>query len=489
MIDPKSFNDFTLENSMSDSFTQWTNDSLQLPHSTSMLENSPNSTNDTSELPHSECRKMPSSKFAQFFKLNSWPLHLDTNIKTASHEKPLEGKSSDIDPSSVLDLLQRAIEICLHTACEDHEYDLLMRDFGTVEVIHFRKSGPNFAKRNFDFHVYAPAAFRFFRQLFGITTERFLTSLCEAPLAVSNANGKSGSKFYTTMDSRFIIKTVNRKDIDFLINLLPGYYLNLTQRRNTFLPKYFGLYSYVRGHKQIRYLVMNNLLPPNISCHEKYDLKGATYYRRKISYTENDNYERNANVAHCKLRGVSITFKDLDFREKWPFGFYLKQKVYKMLMSSIEKDCKVLESYEIMNYSLLLFIHIPDQNSQTFRKNSKISSVGSVAFPENLVSSKLSEEFILNTTGPFEACSMRGERVFLYMGIIDILQSYHWRKKLEHSYKAILFSSSIISVNKPKFYSERFQNFLKQHVFKCIPEWLLIKDKKLPARRQQRKNK
>ena len=33
---------------------------------------------------------------------------------------------------------------------------------------------------------------------------------------------------------------------------------------------------------------------------------------------------------------------------------------------------------------------------------------------------------------------MKGERVILYLGIIDILQSYRFRKKVEHTVKSII---------------------------------------------------
>jgi 1-phosphatidylinositol-4-phosphate 5-kinase len=37
--------------------------------------------------------------------------------------------------------------------------------------------------------------------------------------------GASGSLFYLTADDEFIIKTVQKKEADFLKRLLPGYYM------------------------------------------------------------------------------------------------------------------------------------------------------------------------------------------------------------------------------------------------------------------------
>jgi 1-phosphatidylinositol-4-phosphate 5-kinase len=50
--------------------------------------------------------------------------------------------------------------------------------------------------------------------------------------------------------------------------------------------------------------------------------------------------------------------------------------------------------------------------------------------------------------------------VVLYIGIIDILQEYSMRKKMEHAYKSIKYNSLSISVVEPRFYSERFLKFI-----------------------------
>jgi 1-phosphatidylinositol-4-phosphate 5-kinase len=50
--------------------------------------------------------------------------------------------------------------------------------------------------------------------------------------------------------------------------------------------------------------------------------------------------------------------------------------------------------------------------------------------------------------------------VVLYIGIIDILQEYSMRKKIEHAYKSIKYNPLSISVVEPRFYSERFLKFI-----------------------------
>lgn len=51
--------------------------------------------------------------------------------------------------------------------------------------------------------------------------------------------------------------------------------------------------------KNIRFVVMNNLLPSSVKMHERYDLKGSSY-------------KRKANER--ELAKTSPTLKDLDFK-------------------------------------------------------------------------------------------------------------------------------------------------------------------------------
>lgn len=87
---------------------------------------------------------------------------------------------------------------------------------------------------------------------------------------------------------------------------------------------------------------MNNILPSDVPIHEKYDLKGSLYKRKA------NRQERLKNHP---------TFKDLDFLEQHPEGIQLEERHYENIIGSIRRDCMVLESFGIMDYSLLLGIH------------------------------------------------------------------------------------------------------------------------------------
>ncbi|CAH0773351.1 unnamed protein product [Bemisia tabaci] len=393
-----------------------------------------------------------------------------------------------IQTSQIMGSIQLGIQHAVGGLASKPERDLLMQDFMTVETTVFAADGSNHTPAHhyseFTFKTYAPIAFRYFRDLFGIQPDDFLISFCSAPLRELSNPGASGSIFYVTEDDEFIMKTVQHKEGEFLQKLLPGYYMNLNQNPRTLLPKFFGLYCYQCNSKNIRLVAMNNLLPSYVALHQKYDLKGSTY-KRKASKAERQK--------------KSPTFKDLDFMEHHPDGIFLEADTYTALNKTIQRDCRVLESFKIMDYSLLLGIHNLDQALREKLEQKKNSmhvegdeaggpSSGSVSLNrtrsinrQRLVahstamesiqaeSEPIDEEEDVPSPGAIPARNGKGERLLLFIGIIDILQSYRLRKKLEHTWKSILYDGDSVSVHRPGFYAQRFQDFMAKTVFKKIP--------------------
>jgi 1-phosphatidylinositol-4-phosphate 5-kinase len=395
----------------------------------------------------------------------------------------------------------------------------------SIETVSFTRDGllqktPAHNYSEFRFRIYASHAFRVFRRLFEIDTDLFLASLCSEAMVELSGAGASGSIFYVTRDDNFICKTVQHKEAEFLQKLLPGYYMNLKQNPRTLLPKFFGLYCYSSNAKNVRILVMNNLLPSGLKMHQKFDLKGSTY-KRKASKRERDK--------------SSPTYKDLDFMEMYPDGIHLQPELYQSLMNSIQRDCRVLESFKIMDYSLLIGVHnveqaareatvqvdpqdgnsssnqlaISDNDSSSTGTagNHQLERQGSFQMRERMIAHSTALESITmeadsvsiaatvsataytsnylventedfaedetdeddainNVWGGIPAKNKKGEKLLLFIGIIDILQSYHMMKKMEHFWKSLVHDGDTVSVHQPGFYARRFQNFLSDRVFK-----------------------
>ncbi|XP_077285274.1 phosphatidylinositol 4-phosphate 5-kinase 59B isoform X2 [Arctopsyche grandis] len=393
-----------------------------------------------------------------------------------------------IQTTQIMGSIQLGIQHAVGGLASKPERDLLMQDFMTLETTIFPHEGSNHTPAHhyseFRFRTYAPIAFRYFRDLFGIQPDDFLMSMCSSPLRELSNPGASGSIFYLTDDDEFIIKTVQHKEGEFLQKLLPGYYMNLNQNPRTLLPKFFGLYCYQCNSKNVRLIAMNNLLPSVVKLHQKYDLKGSTYKRKA------NKSERNKK---------SPTYKDLDFMEHHPLGLFLEADTHSALVKTIQRDCRVLESFKIMDYSLLVGIHNLDKahkekaeeriaNAAGEARNEEEGTTGERSAltrtrsinRQRLVAHSTAMESIQAESEPIDededvppggipARNGKGERLLLFVGVIDILQSYRFRKKLEHTWKSMIHDGDTVSVHRPSFYAQRFQDFMAKKVFMKIP--------------------
>ncbi|KAK5854883.1 hypothetical protein PBY51_005036 [Eleginops maclovinus] len=370
--------------------------------------------------------------------------------------------------------LQGAIQLGItHTVgslSQKPERDVLLQDFEVVESIFFPSEGSNLTPAHhygdFRFKTYAPMAFRYFREMFGIRPDDYMYSLCNESLIELSNSGASGSLFYVSSDDEFIIKTVQHKEAEFLQKLLPGYFMNLNQNKRTLLPKFYGLYCVQAAGKNIRIVVMNNLLPSAVRMHLKYDLKGSTYKRR----------------ASAKEREKAVpTYKDLDFMQDMQEGLLLEGDKYNAVCKTLQRDCLLLQSFKIMDYSLLVGVHNVDQACMEQAGEGEVAGAADQRRPQGQKSlystaieaiqadvGHMGSQDTEDKTGGIPARNTKGERLLVYIGIIDILQSYRFVKRLEHSWKALVHDGDTVSVHRPSFYADRFHKFMCNMVFRKL---------------------
>ncbi|KAI1904932.1 hypothetical protein AGOR_G00010770 [Albula goreensis] len=379
-----------------------------------------------------------------------------------SHDKTIKKPTS----SALRGAIQLGIGYTVGNLTSKPDRDVLMQDFYMVESVFMPSEGSNLTPAHhypdFRFKSYAPLAFRYFRELFGIKPDDYLYSICNEPLIELSNPGASSSWFYVTSDDEFIIKTVQHKEAEFLQKLLPGYYMNLNQNPRTLLPKFYGLYCVQSGGVNTRMVVMNNVLPRAMKMNYKYDLKGSTYKRR---------------ASRKEREKSSPTFKDLDFQEMHE-GLHFDHDTYNALIKTLQRDCRVLESFKIMDYSLLLGIHVLDQSAKEGEEGQAGGAGGrpvahrvlySTALESIQGDGKAAEAMTTDATMGGIPAKHKDEKLLIFLGIIDILQSYRFIKKLEHSWKALVHDGDSVSVHRPGFYADRFLKFMSTTVFKKIP--------------------
>ena len=148
------------------------------------------------------------------------------------------------------------------------------------------------------FFDYAPQIFASIRKVCGISKQQYSESLGPEQILcyMFNANfrtlaelcssGKSGSFFYYTQDSRFVLKTIPRSEFKFMKSILKNYHEYLTRHNHeSLISKVLGIHKvifYRKKHKMSRktyFCIMDNVFSTQRKIDIRYDLKGSTFGR------------------------------------------------------------------------------------------------------------------------------------------------------------------------------------------------------------------
>ncbi|KAG4098130.1 SAICAR synthase-like protein [Neocallimastix lanati (nom. inval.)] len=348
------------------------------------------------------------------------------------------------------------------------------------------------SKYDFKFKDYAPWVFREIRNICNIDQADYLMSLTgKYVLSELGSPGKSGSFFYYSQDYRFIIKTVHHVEHKFLRKILKPYYEHIRDNPNTLICWIFGLHRVKLPHgKKIHFVVMQNILPPNKDIHERFDLKGSIQ-------------GRIVNDEAIK-KDKSVVLKDLNWI-KLRRRIKLGPEKRKIFIDQIERDAQLLAKLNIMDYSLLVGFHNlskgnqenirdktlsifepnPESLSQQYakvRQGSKAVVMRKAIAESDPVAlgpstTKLPEELpkerkyciFYQDDGGFRSTDNNNKPLndLYFLGVIDILTNYNYKKKIEHFIKSFNNDKSTISAIHPKKYAKRFVDFIK---FATYPE-------------------
>lgn len=275
----------------------------------------------------------------------------------------------------------------------------------------------------------APVVYRLIRRKFGVSEDDFLDSTCsESRVRELPTPGKSGALFYITDDEKYFMKTIQYIEEKMLVSMLPSYYRHVSTYPDTLLTKYMAHFSVqTRRDSHIRMVVMASIFTDQVFIDRKYDLKGSTYKRF---------------ASEEQLQSENVTLKDQDFTDP----VFFRPEVLSSIMDQLAKDSLYLESHGVMDYSLLLGLSdmLPGEDT----------SYKAVYGPK--------EENAPYFVGYQRDKEGRKSGVRVCMGIIDFLQRFRLRKKVEYGCRVLQScSSSSASVAPPHLYRERFMAFLK----------------------------
>lgn len=333
----------------------------------------------------------------------------------------------------------------------DKYHTLSKRDFqynNSIEVDSVYSSQFDSCK----FKDYAPFVFQSMRRQYGISHEAYMRSIGvntfrnaffdKLYLMLSETStGKSGSFFFHTNDSRYMIKTIKKIEFDTLMSILPAYHEHILKNPNTLLTKYFGLHRLkcFQGSK-LRYdlyvVVMNNVFSlenPELMQH-RYDLKGSTHRR----------------ITHDKDVSRGAAKKDVNFINDG-MKVRVDPAVKTRLVREIRRDAAFLARHNIIDYSLL--VGVIDKSKSKPRQYTVYRPIDVDEYLEPKFDSPKQQAYIEGN----------GNGLHYYIGIIDTLTVFNSFKKSEYVVKRV-FQGQGASCVPPMQYKERFSCFLEQAI-------------------------
>ncbi|KAI5617104.1 phosphatidylinositol 5-phosphate 4-kinase type-2 alpha, partial [Silurus asotus] len=350
---------------------------------------------------------------------------------------------------------------------------------------------------HFKFKEYCPLVFRNLRERFSIDDQDFQNSLTRSAPLVSEAQGRSGARFHTSYDKRYVIKTISSEDVAEMHNILKKYHQFIVEcHGTTLLPQFLGMYRITVDGDETYMIVTRNVFSHRLSVYKKYDLKGSTV-AREASDKEKENWSLHKVGFYTIIVFITVlltvrvclhseffiyfkakelpTYKDNDFINDGQ-KIYIDEENKKIFLEKLRKDVEFLAQLKLMDYSLLVGIHDVERAEQEDVESEDNegddegeSDGGIVGTPPDSPSNTLDSTKPLSP-GDFDPTidvyaikshenSPRKEVYF--MAVIDILQHYDAKKKAAHAAKTVKHGAGAeISTVNPEQYSKRFYDFI-----------------------------
>ena len=337
-----------------------------------------------------------------------------------------------------------------------------------------------------------------FQQVLGRRSKRMHTLPYISFQSNSKGAARAGTFFFFTADGAYMIKTVKKEEATAFLEMLPEYHRFMSDRcngRNSLLTRFFGMYSvqlleedddgstkwngglYSHDNNEQKqsdceervFLVMNSVFPAKASTFvtERFDLKGSTV-------------GRECSIEEQQAKGTNAVLKDLNLKrevdadrtnQKNACGIHIGKQKKSALMTQLRKDVDLLHRCGVLDYSLLVGTADMERVSSWHRSNKKSNILPNTI--HNILKWMDSPfpyhgAIMPKVDGGHFSCligTRRGKPVTYYMGIIDFLQPWTMKKRLERDLKGLAgYDTKKISCVAPGDYAARFLDFIEAHV-------------------------
>ncbi|XP_058228738.1 phosphatidylinositol 5-phosphate 4-kinase type-2 alpha isoform X2 [Hemibagrus wyckioides] len=318
---------------------------------------------------------------------------------------------------------------------------------------------------HFKFKEYCPLVFRNLRERFSIDDQEYQNSLTRSAPIPSDAQGRSGARFHTSYNKKYVIKIITSEDVAEMHNILKKYHQYIVEcHGNTLLPQFLGMYRLTVDGDETYMIVTRNVFSPRLPVHKKYDLKGSTVSR------EASDKEKTKELP---------TYKDNDFINDGQ-KIYIDDENKKMFLEKLKNDVEFLAQLKLMDYSLLVGLHDVERGEQEQpeeeieeneggEEEGAESDGGVTGSPPESPSNTLDSNKPLGP-GEFDPSvdvyAIRShenapKREVYFMAVIDILTPYDAKKKAAHAAKTVKHGAGAeISTVNPEQYSKRLYDFI-----------------------------
>ena len=300
------------------------------------------------------------------------------------------------------------------------------------------KDDIRFTNIQFKIMTFCPFVFHHIRLIDHICIDDMLKSLdpinnMKTIKEMKVSGGRGNNSLISTWDRKIIVKTINDNEKEILIDKMIVDYHCLMKEERSILSRIYGIFKIeLRDKGSINVILQRNMndLPLETKL-LTFDFKGSTVDRQTI-----DKNDIDLDMEKLIAKYNNKVLKDIDLGIVG-MKFSLNFKDWQKLTSAIDSDSLLLQSLEVTDYSLVVFIH------------------------------KYRKEDIINNKGCLRIMGSKDGKYIFNFSIVDFLGTFNFEKKGEKIAKSLVgyikkLKDTNFSVLEPYGYGMRFRNFCKK---------------------------
>lgn len=331
---------------------------------------------------------------------------------------------------------------------------------------------------------YAPSVFSCIRRIEDVGERVFAEEWClpAERLRMELGEGRSQALFLKSRHMSFMSKTVAKHEVDVLLKILRPYTEHIARNPSSLLMRFYMMLRVQVGDEVGFVLCFNDVFEGATSLNERWDIKGRVPKPGKFEYFphlvrrayEPDPYlidtprdragggegeERDSSVVvvEAEDKNTVKTCKDKDLTRL----FWLPAATRARLVHQLEEDYALLGRVGLMDYSLLIGVtynegKVSRSGKPYVIRNMKMTQEAGGVERRPTMSESLKHKSLSEYVDGVH--SLYDQEIY-YIGIIDMLTTYTWKKRTANFCKSILWTDDTLSTIPPKAYEKRITKF------------------------------